>query len=271
MPTDPPGLSAHPISFTIQIPPPQPRPGPCEWAHSTTWTFPCSQEDFSPSLSAGQKPGQHLGITLSCQCPTAPCPHTQGGESTIHCIPSPSLPHPIPCKPDFPTHPTGQQVWLPHTMSVLLLWGLRGCCRWSLLQPWPGLGWTPSHGLCQPSPGRWHAARRGQHQMETQPWQSLAAPQILPALGRGAAPRFYLISSAQHDQEPLQALTAEGQEQMSVPQAARPAPRGPRCSNGKQWINQANLEGFCKPGSQEFGGSVLISRNSWVTDTTQAG
>lgn len=118
MPTDPPGLSAHPISFTIQIPPPQPHPGPCEWAHSTTRTFPCSQEDFSPSLSAGKKPGQHLGITFPCQCPTAPCPHTQGGESTIHCIPSPSLPHPIPCKPDFPTHPTGQQVWLPHTMSV---------------------------------------------------------------------------------------------------------------------------------------------------------
>lgn len=155
---------------------------------------------------------------------------TWDGESTIHCIPSPTHPSPIPCKPDFPTHPTGQQLWLPNTraMPVLLFWGLRGCCRWSLLQPWP---WAPSHSLCQPSPG--HPARRGQLQMETQPWQSLAAPLILPALGRGAAPHFYLISSAQHDQEPLQALRTEGQEQMNSLWAAHPAPRGPRCSNGK--------------------------------------
>lgn len=148
----------------------------------------------------------------------------QGRESTIHCFSSPT---------PSPASQTSQYIpWapaLPTKHKEPCLSCCSGASGVAADGPCPSLGlgwhWAPSHSLCQPSPG--HPARRGQHQMETQPWQSLAAPQILPALGRGAAPHFYLISSAQHDQEPLQALRTEGQEQMNTPQAAHPAPRGP--------------------------------------------
>lgn len=94
MPTDPPGFSAHPISFTVQIPPPQPRPGPWEWAHSSKQSFPFPPRGFS-SFSQHREEGRAVfRHYLRCHCLHTGSP--QGEESTIHTIPSPSHPFPIP-------------------------------------------------------------------------------------------------------------------------------------------------------------------------------
>lgn len=169
MPTDPPGLSAHPISFTIQIPPPQPCPGPCEWAHSTTWTFPCSQEDFSPSLSAGKKSGQHLGITLPCQCPTAPCPHTQGGESTIHCIPSRS--HPLQARLPSTPHWAAGLATTHHVCATAL--GPQGLLQ---MVPAPALAWAGLDTLARPLPAKSWVPARGQERTAPNGNSALAKP-----------------------------------------------------------------------------------------------
>lgn len=98
--------------------------------------------------------------------------------------------------------------------------------------------------------------------METQPWQSPAVPHI------PLAEVLLLIFISF-----LQLCVIRNLSKPSEPRtrADEHSPGCMSCSNGNQWLNQANLEGFCKPGSQEFGGSALSSRNSWVTDTTQAG
>lgn len=162
-------------------------------AHSTTQTFPFSQEEFSPCLSTGQC----LGITLWCHCPTAlRIPPGAGKASPTASLLQPSLSHPqtsqhIPLGSRF-----GYQI--QRSTSVLLFWGLRSCCRWSQAgtghpQPVPAQSWAPSQERTAPN-GNSALAKPG----------SASHP-----LGRGAAPHFYLISSALCDQEPLQALRTE--------------------------------------------------------------
>lgn len=103
--------------------------------------------------------------------------------------------------------------WLANTKAHLhpIVLGPRGLLH---MVPAPALAWvgirTPQTTYASSVPGTSFQPGEASTKWinrKLRLWQRLAAPWVLPALGRGAVPRFWVRSAhvAQHDQEPLQA------------------------------------------------------------------
>lgn len=121
------------------------------------------------SLSEHRAVLRHYPLVSLSHCTQDP---PWGRESITHCIPSPAIPLP---PPDFPAHPTGQQVWLPntkiHVCPVVL--GAQ-----ELLQMIPGWHWAPSacaSPVLGTQPGedstKWKLSLGKARQCLTSPWQ----------------------------------------------------------------------------------------------------
>lgn len=160
---------------------------------------------FSEHREEGRAVFRHYPLVSLSHCSI--CTQDPPGAGKAPSTASLLQPNPLPSPASQTSHhiPLGSRFGYQtqRAMSVLLFWGLGGCCRWSLLQPWPGLALDT---LTQPMPAKSWAS--SQERTAPNGNSALAKPGSTsdPAWpGRGAAPHFYLISSAQHDQEPLQA------------------------------------------------------------------